>query len=222
MRKIEFAVDELYHICNRGVNKKSLFRDQRDYARLLFLLIYFQSPVPFYNLGRYTTTFVRRRAFNISADTTREIAAKRLVKVLGFALMPNHFHLLLEEVVENGTSTFLHRILTAYGKYFNTKYKESGHVFQGPFQAVHIVDNDQLLHTSAYIHRNCRELKDWCGREHEYPWASYLDYVGTSRWDKLLATSTILEQFDRQKDYKNFVDSSSAKTLDLLDAERLT
>ena len=62
----------------------------------------------------------------------------------------------------------MQRILNAYTKYFNAKYKKTGHLFQGPFKAVHIERNEQLLHLSAYIHRNPREIKGWKNREHLY------------------------------------------------------
>ena len=214
MRKIEFAVGESYHIYNRGVRKKILFIDERDYTRFLFLLIYFQSPILFFNLGRYVTNFVKHSVFNIPAKTITKIIAKRLVKLHAFALMPNHFHLILEAAAEKGVSTYLHRVLNAYGKYFNTKYKESGHVFQGPFRAVPIGDNNQLLHTSAYVHRNCRELNGWRNQEHRYPWSSHQDYVSQNRWNELLSTDLILGQFKNQKEYRDFVDSSPAKTVD--------
>ena len=72
--------------------------------------------------------------------------------------MPNHFHLIVKEVKEGGISAYMQRVLNAYTKYYNAKHDTSGHLFQGPFRAIHIADNDQLLYVSAYIHLNCREI----------------------------------------------------------------
>ena len=105
----------------------------------------------------------------------------------------------------------MQRVLNAYAKYFNTKYETVGHLFQGPYRAVHIEDNDQLLYTSTYIHRNPRELSGVAGREHRYEWSSYQDYLGENRFGKLLDPSLVLDQFDSPQAYREFVDSSVAK-----------
>jgi len=105
----------------------------------------------------------------------------------------------------------MQRVLNAYAKYFNTKYEMVGHLFQGPYRAVHIGSNDQLLYTSAYLHRNPRELPGVAGREHTYEWSTYSDYLGPNRFGDLLDTSLVLEQFESLADYRVFVDSSIAK-----------
>jgi len=125
--------------------------------------------------------------------------------------MPNHFHMIVEESEENGISEYMQRVLTAYAKYFNTKYKKSGHVFQGPFRAVHIEDNEQLMYTSAYVHRNPREIKGWKHKEHTYLWSSYQDYLGENRWGEFLKPDSILEQYGNTNEYKKDVDGSGAK-----------
>src|SRR5207237_1342011 len=105
----------------------------------------------------------------------------------------------------------MQRVLNGYTKYFNTKYEKSGHHFQGPYKAVHVSSNDQLLYLSTYIHRNPRELPQWRGREHLYPWSSYQDTVTENRWGKLLTPEILLEQFDSKEDYSNFINTSTAK-----------
>ena len=87
----------------------------------------------------------------------------------------------------------------------------SGHLFQGPYKAVHVVDNDQLVYLSTYIHRNPRELPDWKNKEGGYEWSSYQDYIGKPRWDKLLSTEMIREQFSTVGEYEKFVRTSPAK-----------
>ena len=128
--------------------------------------------------------------------------------------MPNHFHLTVKEVAEGGISQYMQRVLNAYTKYYNAKYNKFGHLFQGPYKIVHIEDNRQLLHLSAYIHRNPRELKKWRQKEDKYPWSSYQDYVFENRWGNLLSQNIISDQFESKHEYHNFVKTSTAKTLD--------
>ena len=204
------APGEYYHICNRGVNKQTIFHDTRDYIRFLFLIIYFQSPEIFQNITRYIDLFVKHRMFNINVE---KIIKKRTVELVAFCIMPNHFHLILKEVEEGGISSYMQRVLNAYGKYYNTKYERSGHVFQGPYRLVHIEDDRQMRHTSAYIHRNPREIKNWFKKEHLYPWSSYQDFIGKNRWGKLLVPDIAMGE-SSQKQYEEFVRTSPAKVLE--------
>ena len=45
-------------------------------------------------------------------------------------LNPNHYHFILEQVLDNGIEKFLHRLGTGYTKYFNNKHKRSGYLFR--------------------------------------------------------------------------------------------
>src|SRR3989344_8274671 len=191
MKKPILAPDEIYHIYNRGVMKRNIFIDRRDWVRFLFIILYFQSSETIYNISDYVTNYLRHSMFSVRKSRINKITDNRLVKLHAFILLPNHFHLLLEETEEGGISKYMQRISNAYTKYFNTKYKESGHLFQNRFRAVHIEDNEQLLYTSAYIHLNCRDNKKWRGKEDNYFWSSYQDYVNHNRWSNLLNTELI-------------------------------
>ncbi|MDO8183845.1 MAG: transposase [bacterium] len=211
MRKIKFAPGEYYHLVNRGVGKKNIFINTADYARFLFLILYCQSPVSFTNIGHHTSKFKNTNTFRISLTTETKVISNRYVELVSFCLMPNHFHLLIKEEQEGGISCYMQRIQNAYTKYFNTKNKITGHLFQGPFRAVHIEDNEQLLYLSAYIHKNCSELKGWRSKENTYPWSSLIAYNYNYHWSKLLKPEIILEQFNNLDDYMNWLKNNSAK-----------
>ncbi len=76
------------------------------------------------------------------------------VEVVAYCLMPNHFHLLVKQVSEGGISKYLRQAINSYAKYFNTKYKRVGSLFQDMFRAVHIETDEQFIHVSRYIHLN--------------------------------------------------------------------
>ena len=211
MRKNKIITGEYYHVFNRGNNKQVICSDQRDRARLLFLIIYFQSPINFYNLGRQTSYYVKHSVFNISEDLEKNVIKQRRVDLINFAIMPNHFHLTLIEIKEGGISQYMQRILNSYTKYFNTKYDKVGHLFQGPYKAVHINDNEQLLYLSTYIHRNPREIQEWKNKEEHYPWSSYQDYTKENRWGELLKREIVISQFLGKNKYSDFLKMSPAK-----------
>jgi|ERR1035437_582806 putative transposase len=210
MRNIKISPDEYYHIFNRGSNKQVIFYDKNDRLRFLFLVLYFQSDITFSNIGRSIKEFVQHRVLNKEAE---EIVKKRTVELVAFCLMPNHFHLVVKNVEETGIANYMQRVQNSYTKYFNTKYKKSGHLFQGPYKAVHIQDDKQLLYLSAYIHRNPRELKGLLGKENAFQWSSYQDFIGDNRFGALLLPDIIANQFDNKKQYDVFVKESSAKLL---------
>lgn len=200
-----FAPLECYHIYNRGNRKQDLFRGEDDRARFLLSLLLFQHPDPPVQLNRIVRRYVQHSMLDIPEMT------RRLVELVAFVLMPNHFHCMVREVQPGGISKYMQRFLNSYTKYFNTKYEQVGHVFQGPFQAVHIENDDQLLYCSAYVHRNPRELSGWRDREHEYPWSSFPDYIGANRWGMLLQPDIVLDQTGRGDRYRRFVAESRAK-----------
>ena len=202
---------EYYHIYNRGVLKQNIFLDRRDYSRFLFLILFFQSPITFNNIGRPISSFVRSSTFNIDSQ---DVISDRFVELSAFALMPNHIHLLVKETKENSLARYMHRINTAYTKYFNTKYRRSGHLFQSRYKSVLVDDNDQLLYLSAYIHKNPKTLKDWRTKFHNYPWSSHHDYTKQNRWGELLSTDLISGQFKNQTEYHDWVMDTTAKELE--------
>ncbi len=210
------APGEYFHIFNRGNDKQNILKDARDYIRFLFLILYFQSPLLIYNLGRQVTYFVRHRMFNMQ-DEEGEILKSRYVELVAFCLMPNHFHLLVKQHTESGISKYMQKVQNAYTKYFNTKYKRTGHLFQGPYKIVHVATNNQLLYLSCYIHRNPRELLNWKDKEDKYPWSSLQDYTSGNRWGFLLEESVVIEQFSGAEEYAKFVGTSTAKELSKID-----
>ncbi|MEK9183675.1 MAG: transposase [Patescibacteria group bacterium] len=210
MSKSKIEIGEYYHIYNRGNNKQDIFFEERDYIRFLFLLLYFQGGDSVYNIGRYVSNYVRHRMFNFNINIEK-ISKNKKMELLAFALMPNHFHFILKEKEQGGISKYLQRIQNSYTKYINTKNGKIGHLFQGSYQSVHIESNEQLLHLSAYVHRNPREIKKWKDGEDIFPWSSFTDYIKENRWGKLLNTGLLLGQFEEQEEYKNFVDESGTK-----------
>ena len=211
MRYENFAPNEYYHVFGRGAKREKIFIDDRDKARFIFLITHLQSPVRIYNVNWYTEGFIKKGVFSTQENRVNEVIKKRNVELVAFVLMPNHFHLLVRNLSDGILSVYMHRVLTAYGKYFNAKYHKKGHVFEGPFKAVHVKNNNQLLHLSAYIHKNPKEIKGFENSYDKYSYSSYQDYVGLNRWGHFLSTEIVLKQFKDQAKYRDFVTTSTAK-----------
>lgn len=205
-----------YHVYNRGTRRNNLFLDKADYQRFLFGILYLQSPLSFKNIARTCTAYSPQLGFPVSEEETQGILKDRFVELVAFALMPNHFHLLLRETEEGGIANYMHRVAHGYAKYFGLRHKQTGHVFEGSYKARRVKNDRQLLYLSAYIHRNPRTLPSWHNKESEYPWSSLQDFTIANRWGGLIAPDIITGQFEQTKEsnYADFVRTSTAKLLE--------
>lgn len=201
-RKVILATEEVYHILNRGVAKEPIFIENRDYLRALDLFNYYRFEKPGLRFSHYIRLpqDLKDKFWNNLQKNSQP-----LVDIISFCLMPNHFHLLLEQLKENGISKFLANFQNSYARFVNTKYKRVGPLFQSIFKAVRIEDNNQFLHTNRYIHLNpyssCLVNID---KLSEYPWSSFTDYLGI-RQSLFVNPKPILSQFKNIEAYKKFV-----------------
>lgn len=72
---------------------------------------------------------------------------------LAWALMSNHFHLLLRVRVIT-LSKFMRRLLTGYAVTFNLRHNRSGHLFQNRYKSLVCNEEEYLLELVRYIHLN--------------------------------------------------------------------
>lgn len=199
MRKDFFTEGNYYHIYNRGVERRNIFVDDQDRWRFLTLLFILQWETHFPHIGRVVSIIKNLKPnFLISDIIPKRDFNKKMVELICFCFMPNHFHFILKERNEEGRgiSAFMQRLGDSYTKYFNIKHQRTGHLFGGVFKSIPIDHNEYLGYLSAYIHLNPRELQGWSGKEVEYPWSSFQDYVRTNRWGEFLHPSVIADQFD--------------------------
>lgn len=194
-----FANDHVYHLYNRGVAKQEIFRNSADFNRLLTTFSFYLESVP--------TTKLSTASKDVVAKLDNNPPKKALVLILGYCLMPNHFHLIAKQLVDGGIPTFMRHALDSYVRFYNTKYDRVGTIFQGKFKGVIVEDNEQLIHLSRYIHLNpfVARMGD---KPEEYPWSSYNQYLKNQN-RRLCSPKMILELFDDTQKYKNFVDDYS-------------
>ncbi len=196
MRKTNFVTGQIYHVFNRGIDKRDIFSKQDDLDRFFLSMKLFNTPEPIGSI--FESTF---------RDPLGSEAPK-LVNIIAYCLNPNHYHFILEQVEENGIKKFMHRLGTGYTNYLNIQLKRSGALFQGPFRSIHVNSNEYLLHLSVYVNLNDQqgplgsEAPKW-GRS---SWDEYLG-KGNSR-EYLCGKGIVLEQFPSVGEYEKFALSS--------------
>jgi putative transposase len=190
VRKFTFENGGIYHIFNRGVDKRNIFVDRNDINRFFKSMKEFNVVDPIESI--YVNTFRKNKN-----DILKQ---KRLVDFICYCLNLNHFHFILEQLVDNGISKFMQRI-GGYSTYFNLKHGRSGALFQGKFKAIYLSD-DKLLNTSVYVNLNDR-VHQLSGKAAKLSKSSWNEYKGKDN-SNFCKKDSVLDQFDSIEEYKTF------------------
>ena len=132
----------LQHVMARGIERRKLFRDDKD-----------------------CNSFLERLAIILEETQTQCYA---------WALIPNHFHLLLR-TGPTPLSKVMRRLMTGYAVTFNKRHRRSGYLFQNRYKSVICEEDPYLLELIRYIHLNplraklVQDLKEL----DKYPWAGH-------------------------------------------------
>jgi len=186
---------ELFHVLNRGVDKRIIFLD--DYDRLRFM-----QGLYVYNNKNLVNRNIRRHTGKNIPPSARE----KLIDIHAFCLMDNHYHLLLSAQDDDtaNIAAFMKKLNMGYAKYFNEKYKRVGALWQGKYKSILIEKDAYFQYIPYYIHLNPLDMKfpEWrTGNTQQiteallflklYRWSSYLDYQNISNYPSIITTTLI-------------------------------
>ncbi len=184
-----------YHVYNRGVAREPIFRDDVDRRRFLETLSFYLDD------DRPAKLSVAKRSKDLPPRSGPPLAP--IAEPIAYCLMPNHFHLALKEIEPAGISRLMRRALLSYTRYFNTRHRRVGSIFQGTFRFVPVTTDEQLLHLTRYIHLNpyvARITK----RVASYTWSSYSIYQ-TGKPVRLCNPTLPLQLAGSAERYETFV-----------------
>lgn len=202
-----------YHVVNRGVDKRKIFSNNRDYYRFVHDMYEFNDVAPAQNT-QYLAMQLKEVGLRIVERKPREL----LVNLPAFCLMPNHYHLLLQIDNLEAMTAFMRKLNTGYTNYFNLKYDREGALFQGKFKRILIESEQQFAHIVIYIHLNPLDLfmSEWRKRAltdievhkclkflQDYRWASHLDYLGLHNFPSVTQRDYFLEYFGGAEGYQD-------------------
>lgn len=194
--------NQIYHVFNRGIDHRPTFIDRLELKRSMTTIDFYRFANPPMKLSKFLQLSNEERE-----RISREIKSRdeKLVEILAFCLMPNHFHFVVKQLYEKGISKFLANFQNSYTRYFNTKRERNGPLFLDQFKGVRIETDEQLLHVSRYVHLN--PLTSYVVKDFEellrYPWSSFGEYINNK--SSICEISTILGFFKSPKEYQTFV-----------------
>jgi REP element-mobilizing transposase RayT len=121
------------------------------------------------------------------------------IQVYAWALMPNHFHILLR-TGRQSLATSMRRLLTGFAVNFNRRHKRYGHLFQNRYKSIICEEEPYLLELTRYIHLNPLRagLVPNLERLRDYPWTGHAALMGRKprEWQD---TATILDRFGKRR-----------------------
>ncbi len=226
---------EIYHIVLKAIEGLKLFRDEKDYFRMIHDLFEFNddNPVP----SNYRITQLRKN--NVTRKLLVTLRNRRIrkmvVEILAFCLMPNHIHLLVRQLREGGISKLMRKIGARYGLYYNQRYERNGRIFGGRYKIVLIENNEQLKTVFVYIHTNPVAIifPNWKERgikdlkrvikflEEKYRWSSYPDYLGKENLPSLTSREFLIKAMGGLGNCRAFVNDWLKFKKELVDIEKI-
>lgn len=215
-KNVQFDNGEIYHIVIRAIDGLNLFHDKGDFLRMI------RSLFEFNNSNHIISTFRVRYHRNKPNETLPGNVSldkrKLLVEIMAFCLMPNHVHLLVRQLRDDGVSKFMKKF-GGYANFYNRKYNRKGHLFQDRYQAVHIKTDRQLMTAFVYIHTNPVAIiyPGWKERGIKnvrkamkflegYRWSSFLDYLGKKNFPSITSREFLMDLMGGQKSCREFIE----------------
>ena len=159
--------------------------------------------------NRQEPVFLDDTDCRVFIDALEEACGRCGWRIHAFALMGNHYHLLLETPEANLVDG-MRWLQGTYTKRFNGRHKQWGHLFQGRYKALLVdCDGDYFGTVCDYIHLNparakCFDLEE--GRLADYKWSSFPLYLRPSRRPAWLSVDRSLGRF-------GLMDDRSGRTL---------
>ena len=170
----------------------------------------------FFNRGvNYEDIFFNQGNWNFFLQRLSKYFKTEYVDIVAYCLMPNHYHLLVYTKIDEVSHSVMQPFCTSYTKAINKQQGRVGSLFQGPFQAKNITDDQYLLQLSRYIHLNPVHAR-FVTTPEDWEFSSYLDYVGF-RSSTITKPEIVLEQFISREAYAKFVCNGIPQIEDLPD-----
>lgn len=197
---------DIYHILNRGIEKGRIFKDDKDSLRFINDLYRF-------NNKEYPLS-IRGKSENFFVNPPKQ---NKIVEIFKWVLMPNHYHLLIMEIVDGGAIEFAKRLGNGYTKYFNIKHKRSGYLFQNAAKIIKTEDLPHFLYLPFYIDSNPIKIIEPNWKEFgikninatlnfldSYKLSSYNDFNNIKNFPNIINRELFYETFNtNSRRYKN-------------------
>jgi len=126
-----------YHVFNRAVDRQPVFLDSDYYTHFTSLIARYISQTNQVNKYGYVYP-------NYHQD----------IRIHAYCLMPNHFHMCIEELTPGALGRFMQSLKGAYCRYFNLRNDRTGVLFETKYHAEPLPTDNDFINAIRYIHMN--------------------------------------------------------------------
>lgn len=200
MRKYPLIEGKVYHTFTRSIAGFEIFRNESDFQRMGSMLNYYKVKNPPAKFSIFSDIKNKESFYQRHLNSNDD-----LVDIVAYCFMPTHIHLILRQLMKDGISIFMGKVLNSYTRFFNLKNKRKGPLWESRFKNVEVGTDQQLLHLTRYIHLNpvTANLVEDPGDWH---FSSYKEYLGEKKLEESICNySRLLDIVP--KDYRKFVSS---------------
>ena len=136
-----------YHLFNKTVDHRQVFNENGTIALFKKILLY-------YNLGLSNDSYSEFKRYKKNQKLLSKTNVNRFLNCLAYCFMPNHFHFLVRQNTDESLSKIIRQVLISFTRTYNQFSNRRGPLFLPHFKAVEILNENQLIHVSRYIHLN--------------------------------------------------------------------
>jgi len=146
-RRVQFALGEIYHVCNKSISSYNIFRKDEYSQRFMNIFAYYNSA-----RSHSYSMYLRKNTLFTYGDLIR--LAKPNFRALAYCIMPDHYHLLFSTQNSSEVSKFIGTLENSFTRFYNVRNCRKGPLWQSEFRCRRIANDEQLLHVTRYIHLN--------------------------------------------------------------------
>ncbi len=187
----EIMPNGLYHVYNRATEKRTIFYNERDYAKFLDRMFYYKA-----RFGVKILSYVLLpNHFHFLLEESTNQRPTFLTSDVGYKTNVNQY-------LGSNISKFMSILMNSYTKYFNLKNDHSGRIFQGAYKSKLITDDKYLYSIIAYInlnplkHKIVENINNW-------PYTSHHDIMS-----KISGVLVDNNDFINKYDYKEIIQNN--------------
>lgn len=177
-----FEAGSIWHICNKSISNFGILNSFLLGNRFIQTVDYYNNKNCKEKFGR----ILKAQSYIFAGPLV--YSTNRIIKLLCYCIMPDHYHLLLKTMQENSVSQYISNIQNSYTRFFNLKFHRKGPLWQSRFRCSQIESDEQLLHVMRYIHLN-PVTKALVDKPEEWKLSSYPQYLESDILQKMKEVS---------------------------------
>ncbi len=136
----------VFHVFNRSIAGFNIFSNAKDCLRMVEVMKFYQY--------KWETSFSESQHIQALGGEVNLEAEYQRIDLLGYCVMPDHFHGVISCEEDQALSTYMQNIQNSYTRYFNFRHSRKGPLWVGRFKKVLVQTQEQLQHVMRYVHLN--------------------------------------------------------------------